>query len=165
NRSTSTPISARKPVVLSGASVSSKSNIRAITSDMQGSRGMGRRSSPVRPYIEHREFNAIGACQRQAIRQTPYGQRDYSIVQQTAYHSYSDKSCKQQSATLHRRFIMLGRIAIHLGHDEGLPRRLRAALQLATEHKAELIGIYPPETVPHYYSETSPVPEEMQKLA
>ncbi|UYO95281.1 universal stress protein [Pollutimonas sp. M17] len=60
---------------------------------------------------------------------------------------------------------MLGRIAIHLGHDEGLPRRLRAALQLATEHKAELIGIYPPETVPHYYSETSPIPEEMQKLA
>lgn len=60
---------------------------------------------------------------------------------------------------------MLGRIAIHLRHDDGLPRRLRAAMQLATEHKAELIGVYPAESTPHYYSETSAVPEEMQKLA
>ncbi|MFW7341317.1 universal stress protein [Pollutimonas sp. H1-120] len=60
---------------------------------------------------------------------------------------------------------MLGRIAIHLGHDDGLPRRLRAALQLAAEHKAELIGVYPPETGPHYYSETSALPDEMKRLA
>lgn len=60
---------------------------------------------------------------------------------------------------------MLGRIAIHLSRDDGLQRRLRAAMQLATEHKAELIGVYPPETGPHYYSETSAISEEMQKLA
>lgn len=59
---------------------------------------------------------------------------------------------------------MLGRIAIHLNHDSGCKRRLRAAIQLASEHKAELIGIYPDEQAASYLYEDTVMPEEVHKI-
>lgn len=38
---------------------------------------------------------------------------------------------------------MLGRIAVHLGADAGCQRRIQVAIKLATEHNAELVGVYP----------------------
>lgn len=38
---------------------------------------------------------------------------------------------------------MLGRIAIHLGKDAGLARRLDTAIKLAGQNNAELVGVYP----------------------
>jgi nucleotide-binding universal stress UspA family protein len=48
---------------------------------------------------------------------------------------------------------MLARIAIHMHNDTGVKRRLRAAIQLATEHKAQLIGIYLAEITVRAFSE------------
>lgn len=59
---------------------------------------------------------------------------------------------------------MLGRIAIHLSHDSGCKRRLRAAIQLASEHKAELIGIYPDEQAASYLYEDTVMPQEVHKV-
>lgn len=59
---------------------------------------------------------------------------------------------------------MLGRIAIHLSHDQGCRRRLRAAIQLASEHKAELIGVYPEEQAALYLYEDTIMPEEVHKV-
>lgn len=38
---------------------------------------------------------------------------------------------------------MLGRIAVHLGADDDCKRRIDVAIKLATEHQAELVGVYP----------------------
>lgn len=38
---------------------------------------------------------------------------------------------------------MLGRIAVHLGADNGCERRIEVAIKLATEHQAEIVGVYP----------------------
>lgn len=38
---------------------------------------------------------------------------------------------------------MLGRIAVHLGADDGCERRIEVAIKLAQEHQAELVGVYP----------------------
>lgn len=59
---------------------------------------------------------------------------------------------------------MLGRIAIHLNHDSDCKRRLQAAIQLAAEHKAELIGIYPSELAAGYMHEDTVIPEEIHQL-
>ncbi|HUG58964.1 MAG TPA: universal stress protein [Candidimonas sp.] len=59
---------------------------------------------------------------------------------------------------------MLGRIAIHLNRDPACARRLRAAIQLATEHKAELIGVYPDEQAASYLYEDTVMPEELHKV-
>lgn len=59
---------------------------------------------------------------------------------------------------------MLGRIAIHLHHDSGCKRRLQAAIQLASEHKAELIGIYPSEQPALYLYEDTVMPEEVHTV-
>ncbi|MGP1614696.1 MAG: universal stress protein [Pollutimonas bauzanensis] len=56
---------------------------------------------------------------------------------------------------------MLGRIAIHLNHDSGCKRRLRAAIQLASDHKAELIGVYPGELAARYMHEDTVIPDEI----
>ncbi|HWL28253.1 MAG TPA: universal stress protein [Burkholderiaceae bacterium] len=48
---------------------------------------------------------------------------------------------------------MLARIAIHMHNDAGLQRRLRAAIQLAGRHKAQLIGIYQPDVAVPTFSE------------
>jgi nucleotide-binding universal stress UspA family protein len=52
-----------------------------------------------------------------------------------------------------RGVIMLARIAIHMHNDLGLQRRLRAAIQLAVNHKALLIGIYLPDLAIPTFSE------------
>lgn len=49
--------------------------------------------------------------------------------------------------------IMLARIAIHMRNDSGVGRRLRAAIQLAREHKAKIIGVYLPDIAAHHISE------------
>lgn len=59
---------------------------------------------------------------------------------------------------------MLGRIAIHLHHDIGCKRRLQAAIQLATEHKAELIGIYPSDSASQYMHEDTVIPDEVHRV-
>ncbi|MFA5521693.1 MAG: universal stress protein [Castellaniella sp.] len=38
---------------------------------------------------------------------------------------------------------MLGRIAVHLNDDKACDRRIDAALMLAKEHKAQVMGVYP----------------------
>ncbi|NGM88317.1 universal stress protein [Parapusillimonas sp. SGNA-6] len=48
---------------------------------------------------------------------------------------------------------MLARIAIHMHNDTGLQRRLRAAIELAGRHKAQLIGIYLPDIPVPTFSE------------
>jgi nucleotide-binding universal stress UspA family protein len=54
---------------------------------------------------------------------------------------------------------MLGRIAIHLDRDPACMRRLRAAIELAARHKAELVGVYPSGATPQYGIE--PIPDEV----
>ncbi|HEY9459555.1 MAG TPA: universal stress protein [Paralcaligenes sp.] len=59
---------------------------------------------------------------------------------------------------------MLARIAIHLGRDPGLEHRLRAAIQLATEHDAELVGIYPKNLMREYAYDENRIPEDVYKI-
>ncbi|MEO6959692.1 MAG: hypothetical protein ABI228_00800, partial [Burkholderiaceae bacterium] len=59
---------------------------------------------------------------------------------------------------------MLARIAIHLGRDPGLEHRLRAAIQLATEHGAELVGVYPKDLIHEYAYDESRIPDDVYKI-
>lgn len=59
---------------------------------------------------------------------------------------------------------MLARIAIHLGRDPGLEHRLRAAIQLATEHGAELVGVYPKNLTREYGHDESRIPDDVYKI-
>lgn len=57
---------------------------------------------------------------------------------------------------------MLGRIALHLDRDPACMRRVHAAIDLATRHKAELVGIYPSGVTPQYGIE--PIPDEIYQV-
>ncbi|NYT66682.1 universal stress protein [Alcaligenaceae bacterium] len=59
---------------------------------------------------------------------------------------------------------MLSRIAVHLGHDQGCERRLKAAIVLAKQHKAEIIGIYPSDLMPHPGYDDNVIPAELQQV-
>ncbi len=59
---------------------------------------------------------------------------------------------------------MLGRIAIHLSNDNACSRRVDAGLQLAKEHGAEVIGVYPADGVAGHYYDESIVPQDVRKL-
>lgn len=59
---------------------------------------------------------------------------------------------------------MLARIAIHLGRDPGLEHRLRAAIQLATEHGAELVGVYPKNLTREYAYDESRIPDDVYEI-
>lgn len=58
---------------------------------------------------------------------------------------------------------MLVRIAVHLDRDDGCERRLRAAAQLASDHKAELLGIYASYFPMSFYDEAG-VPKEVYTI-
>lgn len=59
---------------------------------------------------------------------------------------------------------MLGRIAIHLSNDKACARRIDVGLQLAKEHGAEVIGVYPADSISgHYYDETI-IPQDVRKI-
>ncbi|MFA7670463.1 MAG: universal stress protein, partial [Burkholderiaceae bacterium] len=59
---------------------------------------------------------------------------------------------------------MLGRIAIHLSNDNACARRIDTGLQLAKEHGAEVIGIYPSDSsIGHYYDE-SIIPSDVRNM-
>lgn len=59
---------------------------------------------------------------------------------------------------------MLGRIAIHLSNDNACARRIDAGLQLAKEHNAEVIGVYPTDGVVGHYYDESIIPQDIRKL-
>lgn len=59
---------------------------------------------------------------------------------------------------------MLGRIAIHLSNDDACTRRIDAGLQLAKEHGAEVIGIYPADGVAGHYYDESIIPQDIRKV-
>lgn len=59
---------------------------------------------------------------------------------------------------------MLARIAIHLDRDPGLEHRLRAAVQLAAEHGAELVGIHPKNLTREYVYDESRIPDDVYKI-
>lgn len=58
---------------------------------------------------------------------------------------------------------MLGRIAIYLSNDAACGRRIDAGMQLAKEHGAEVIGIYPTDGSSHYYDQTI-IPQDVRKV-
>lgn len=58
---------------------------------------------------------------------------------------------------------MLVRLAVHLDRDEGCERRLQAAVQMASDHKAELIGIYATHFPLAFYDEIG-TPSEVYSL-
>lgn len=59
---------------------------------------------------------------------------------------------------------MLGRIAVHLGADNGCERRIEVAIKLATEHQAEIVGVYPFDvTMREEYSGTA-LPSEVTQM-
>lgn len=59
---------------------------------------------------------------------------------------------------------MLGRIAIHLSNDNACARRIDAGLQLAKEHNAEVVGVYPSDGVAGHYYDESIIPQDVRKL-
>lgn len=59
---------------------------------------------------------------------------------------------------------MLGRIAIYLSNDNACTRRIDAGLQLAKEHNAEVIGVYPTDGASGHYYDESIVPQDVRKL-
>jgi len=59
---------------------------------------------------------------------------------------------------------MLGRIAIHLGNDDACLRRINTGLQLAKEHGAEVIGVYPSSGMAGAYYEESIIPQDVRKI-
>lgn len=59
---------------------------------------------------------------------------------------------------------MLGRIAIHLSNDNACARRIDAGLQLAKEHGAEVIGIYPSDGVVGHYYDESIIPTDVRNM-
>lgn len=59
---------------------------------------------------------------------------------------------------------MLGRIAIHLSNDKACSRRIDAGLQLAKEHGAEVIGVYPTDGIASQYYDESIVPMDVRKV-
>lgn len=59
---------------------------------------------------------------------------------------------------------MLGRIAIHLNNDNACPRRIDVGLQLAKEHGAEAIGVYPADAVAGHYYDESIIPQDVRKI-
>ena len=59
---------------------------------------------------------------------------------------------------------MLGRIAVHLGADSGCDRRIEVAIKLATEQRAEIVGVYPFDvTIQQGYSGTA-LPSEVTTM-
>lgn len=59
---------------------------------------------------------------------------------------------------------MIGRIAVHLNNDKGCQRRISAAIKLATQHKSELIGVYPSNLAPQRGYDGTVIPEELHKV-
>jgi nucleotide-binding universal stress UspA family protein len=59
---------------------------------------------------------------------------------------------------------MLGRIAIHLNNDSACARRIDAGLQLAKEHNAEVVGVYPSDGVAGHYYDESIIPLDVRKM-
>lgn len=59
---------------------------------------------------------------------------------------------------------MLGRIAVHLGADNGCKRRIEVAIKLATEHQAELVGVYPFDVTPQEVYSGTALPSEVTKM-
>lgn len=59
---------------------------------------------------------------------------------------------------------MLGRIAIHLSSDKACSRRIDAGLQLAKEHGAEVIGIYPTDSISGHYYDEAIIPQDVRKI-
>lgn len=59
---------------------------------------------------------------------------------------------------------MLGRIAIHLSNDNACSRRIDAGLQLAKEHGAEVIGVYPADGIAGHYYDESIIPQDVRKI-
>lgn len=59
---------------------------------------------------------------------------------------------------------MLGRIAIYLSNDNACTRRIDAGFQLAKEHNAEVIGVYPTDGASGHYYDESIVPQDVRKL-
>ncbi|HLU80280.1 MAG TPA: universal stress protein [Burkholderiaceae bacterium] len=59
---------------------------------------------------------------------------------------------------------MLGRIAIHLNNDNTCSRRIDVGLQLAKEHNAEVIGVYPANGVAAHYYDESIIPQDVRKI-
>lgn len=56
---------------------------------------------------------------------------------------------------------MFKRIAVHLEQDSACIRRIRIAIQLATEHDAELLGIYVSYLPPQYVFDDAIVPDSV----
>lgn len=59
---------------------------------------------------------------------------------------------------------MLGRIAIYLSNDEACSRRIEAGLQIAKEHGAEVIGVYPSDGIAGHYYDESIIPQDVRKI-
>ena len=59
---------------------------------------------------------------------------------------------------------MLGRIAIHLSNDNACGRRIDAGLQLAKEHGAEVIGVYPSDGGAGHYYDESVISQDVHKM-
>src|SRR5690554_5245292 len=59
---------------------------------------------------------------------------------------------------------MLGRIAIYLSNDEACSRRIEAGLQIAKQHNAEVIGVYPSDGVAGHYYDESVIPQDVRKI-
>ena len=59
---------------------------------------------------------------------------------------------------------MLGRIAVHLGADNGCKRRIEVAIKLATEHQAELVGVYPFDVTPQEAYSGTALPSDVTKM-
>ncbi|NLC36456.1 MAG: universal stress protein [Alcaligenaceae bacterium] len=59
---------------------------------------------------------------------------------------------------------MLGRIAIHLSNDDACSRRIDAGLQLAKEHGAEVVGVYPADGAAGHYYDESIIPQDIRKV-
>lgn len=59
---------------------------------------------------------------------------------------------------------MLGRIAVHLGADDGCKRRIDVAIKMAKEHDAEIVGVYPVDVnLQQGYSGTA-LPREITQM-
>lgn len=59
---------------------------------------------------------------------------------------------------------MLGRIAIHLSNDKACLRRIEAGLRLAKEHGAEVIGVYPTDSISGHYYDEAIIPQDVRKI-
>jgi nucleotide-binding universal stress UspA family protein len=59
---------------------------------------------------------------------------------------------------------MLGRIAIHLSNDNACSRRIDVGLQLAKEHGAEVIGVYPADGATGYFYDETVIPQDVRKV-